>query len=263
MLGGLPGRFWMLMVVRSLCSAMSWRGSGSQWGPIDGLGRWTAQANQGLIAHPHRIVNPRIPGLRSDEDGQHIGAVALPQGVTQVVVAQRKEQFVLPGLANAARGTGEQVAVRILDQDAGGHSRMHTTGVARAWLALLRACRNEVVTNTLGGEQLGVVEISDHAMVGEVFEQDGDPAVGIRPYGKGDGVANETAPDFDRDGFRRLGNCRLTLPPSAILRDLRVSRAHGQHHMPTACPLLWLDDPVDLRRRTVADDKVTVKLDVG
>ena len=135
--------------------------------------------------------------------------------------------------------------------------------LAPARLFLIRTLSEEIILDSFGREQLCVIEIPDHAVVGEVFEQDGDPALGVRPDGKGDRVANETAPDFDREGFCRLGNCRLTLPPSAILRHLRVSRPHGQHHMPTAGPLLRFDDPVDLRRSTVADDKVTVKLHVG
>ena len=134
--------------------------------------------------------------------------------------------------------------------------------MARAWLALLRACRDKGIANALGGEQLGIVEIPDHAMVRKVFEKNRRPALGVGPYGKGNGIPDQAAPDINREGFCRLGNCRLTFPTSAILRHLRVARANGQRHMSSPGPLLRRNDPVDLRGGAVAHDKVTVKLHV-
>lgn len=140
---------------------------------------------------------------------------------------------------------------------------MHATGVARAWLTLAGARRDEIVGDTVGGEQFGIIKITDHAVVGEVFEQKRYPAVGVRPDGKGHGVANQAAPHLDGEGFGGLGNCRLRGSASTIRLYLCVSRTDGYHGASSPCPLLCLDNPVDAWGNAVTDEKVTVKLHVG
>ena len=74
---------------------------------------------------------------------------------------------------------------------------MHACSLTGSGFFLIRSLGYEVVFNLLHREELGIIKIPDHPVVGEVFEQKGYPSVGVGPDGKGNVLAVDPRPQID------------------------------------------------------------------
>lgn len=71
---------------------------------------------------------------------------------------------------------------------------MHTGSLARGRLFLIRGLAHEVVFNPLDCQELGVVEVPNHPMMGEVLKEERHPSVGIGSDSEGDVSLMNPAP---------------------------------------------------------------------
>jgi len=76
---------------------------------------------------------------------------------------------------------------------------MHPRGLSRSRLFLIRELGHEVVFNPLYCQELGVVEIPDHTVMGKVLEEKSQPSVGVSPDGEGNVLALDRSPELDRE----------------------------------------------------------------
>ena len=74
---------------------------------------------------------------------------------------------------------------------------MHACSLTGSGFFLIRGLGHEVVFNPLDCQDLGVIKIPDHPMVGEVLEQKGYPSIGVGPDGKGNVLAVDPRPQID------------------------------------------------------------------
>lgn len=81
---------------------------------------------------------------------------------------------------------------------------------------MIREFGYEVVFGPLHGEELGIIEVPDHAVMRKIFKQEGDPSVRVGPDGKGDILAMNPRRQLDLEGLHWLGDRRLPLPTSAV-----------------------------------------------
>jgi len=91
----------------------------------------------------------------------------------------------------------DEIARLVPHEGPGRHSGVHAGGLSRSRFLLIRDLGNEVVFDPLHGEELGIIEVPDHAVVGEVLEQQGHPPVGIGADAKGDVLTVNACPDLD------------------------------------------------------------------
>lgn len=71
---------------------------------------------------------------------------------------------------------------------------MHPCRLARGRLCLIRDLGHEIVFNRLYCQELGIVKVPDHPVMGKVLKEESQPSVGVRPDGEGDVSLMNPAP---------------------------------------------------------------------
>ena len=97
-------------------------------------------------------------------------------------------------------GTLGKVALLVPHEGPGGHSRVHPGCLAGYRLCLIRCLGHEIVFNPMSCQELGVVEIPDHAVMGKVFEKDRHPSVRVGPDSYDNALARPHARAMDFTG---------------------------------------------------------------
>lgn len=141
-------------------------------------------------------------------------------------------------------GAGDQVRLGVLDQVPGSHSGVDPLELPGFRRRLARLLGNERILHAVHGQELGVVKIPDHAVMGEILEEQGDPVLRIGPHGEVDRLLVDLAPDFYRVALGFDGD-RLSASASAVVRYLRLRCPHVDDRVARILPLLRGDAAIN------------------
>jgi len=165
---------------------------------VDGGGGSASDPDQNLIAHPGPPGDSRKLLRLAHEHRDLIAPVPLPERVPEAFVLQGEGKLVLAPVADRPMGAGDQVQLGIPNQVPGSHSGVDSLELPRPGHRLAGLLGDEEVSHAVNGQELGIVEVPDHPVVGEVLEEQGHPVFRIRPDGEEDGLLVDLAPEFDR-----------------------------------------------------------------
>lgn len=134
--------------------------------------------------------------------------------------------------------------------------------LARPRLLLGPRSGKKKIVNSLDRKYLCVVEVADHAVVLEVFEQKGQPLRGVCAHAKIDEPAMNFRIDFDfillwLKGDRPAGS------PSTVLGNFSFRRPNVDYLVAASLPLFFFNPAIDLRRLSFSRNEIRIELQVG
>jgi hypothetical protein len=218
--------------------------------------------DQDLVAHPGLFSDRLEVHRRTHENSDLVAPVSLPGRVSEALVLKGKGELILATRADRPMGAGDQIRLRILDQIPKGHSGLDPLGLPSPWSLLFVPFRHEIGTHAVAGQKLGVIEVPDHAVMGEILQEQGHPVQRIGADGEKDRVPVDLAPDLERVALGLDGD-RLSFSASAVLCQLRLRGTDMKDFVARILPLRRINRPIDRRWPSLSCDERRVELDIG
>jgi hypothetical protein len=229
---------------------------------VNRCGGRTPDPDQDLVAHPSLFGDPLEVHRRTHEDTDLVAPVPLPGRVPEALVLKGKSELILATLADRPMGAGDQIRLRILDQGPNGHSGMDPLGLPGPRGLLVEPFCHEVVTHAVSGQKLGIIEVPEHAVMGEILQEQGHPVQRIGADGEKDRLPVDLAPDLERIVLGLDGD-RLSFSASAVLCQLRLRGTDMKDFVTRIVPLRRIDRPINRRWPSLSRDERRVELDIG